>query len=74
MGYSQISPYSLMTPGSAGSAGTVCEECLEKLQVDLDKLYYCHARNNMKFNGSKFKLIRYWPKQDLKENPMYFSP
>ena len=34
------------------------EEFGEKLQEDLNKLYSWQERNNMKFNGSKFELIR----------------
>ena len=49
------------------------QECVEKLQEDLNKLYSWQERNNIKFNGSKFELIRYGRKQDLKDNTMYFS-
>ena len=49
------------------------EEFREKLQEDLNKLYSWQERNNIKFNGSKFELIRYGRKQDLKDNTMYFS-
>ena len=34
------------------------EEFGEKLQEDLNKLYSWQESNNMKFNGSKFELIR----------------
>ena len=50
------------------------EECVEKLQSDLEKLYSWQERNNMKFNGSKFEVIRYGNKSDLKEDTVYFTP
>ena len=35
---------------------------------------YWQDINNMKFNGSKFELIRYGTKEDIKENTVYFTP
>ena len=50
------------------------EECVETFQEDLEKLYEWQNANNMKFNGSKFELIRYGTKTDIKENTLYFTP
>ena len=32
------------------------------------------TQNNMKFNGSKFELLRYGPNSEINENNMYFTP
>ena len=49
------------------------EEDVEKLQENLDKLYLWEAENKMKFNGSKFQVIRYGQNEDIKKNTMYFT-
>ena len=38
------------------------EEDVETLQESLDQLYAWGKSNNMKFNGSKFQVLRFWPK------------
>ena len=50
------------------------EDCVEKLQNELEKLYSWEVENNMKFNGGKFELIRFGSNQHLKENTVYFTP
>ena len=47
---------------------------VEKLQENLEKLYKWQSDNNMKFNGSKFQLLRYGPNLCLKEDTVYFTP
>ena len=54
--------------------GSVGIECGEKLQSDLEKLYSWQEKNNMKLNGSKFEVIRYGTKSDLKKDTVYFKP
>ena len=49
------------------------EEDVEKLQESMNKLYEWERNNQMKFNGSKFQLLRYGPKEDIKNNTMYFT-
>ena len=49
------------------------EEDVESLQNDLDKLYCWEKKNKMKFNGSKFQLLRYGQKEEIKNNTMYFT-
>ena len=46
---------------------------VEKLQEDMDRLYFWQEDNNMKFNGAKFQLLRYGTDEDLKENTLYFT-
>ena len=41
------------------------EECVEILQDDLEKLYFWQEQNNMKFNGSKFEVIRYGTNKEI---------
>ena len=50
------------------------EDCVERFQEDLEKLYEWQDKNNMKFNGSKFELMRYGAKEQLKNNTVYFTP
>ena len=50
------------------------EDCVEKFQEDLDKLYTWQENNKMKFNGSKFEIMRYGSIEYLKENTVYFTP
>ena len=45
------------------------EEDLELFQEDLDKLFYWAESNNMTFNGTKFELLRYGHKRNLKQPP-----
>ena len=49
------------------------DEDVEKLQAELDKLFEWQEKNNMLFNGSKFQLLRYGPKEELKNNTLYFT-
>ena len=49
------------------------DEDVEKLQAELDKLFIWQEKNNMLFNGSKFQLLRYGPKEELKNNTLYFT-
>ena len=49
------------------------EEDVEKLQANLDKIYKWEERNNMKFNGGKFQIVRYGANQELKDNSLYFT-
>ena len=48
------------------------EEDVEKLQMNLNQLYLWKKENKMKFNGSKFQLLRYGHKEDIKNNTIYF--
>ena len=50
------------------------EEDVEDLQTDLENLYSWQESNNMKFNGSKFEVLRYGRNQELKESTSYFTP
>ena len=49
------------------------EEDVEKLQENIEKLYSWEAKNQMKFNGTKFQAVRYGPNEDLKNSTMYFT-
>jgi hypothetical protein len=49
------------------------EEDVENLQDNLERLYEWKNRNNMKFNGSKFQVIRYGPNEDIKNDTIYFT-
>ena len=44
------------------------------LQSDLETIYTWSEDNNMKFNDSKFELIRYGTNQDLKDSTYYVRP
>jgi len=46
------------------------EDC-KVLQQSLNKIYQWANRNNMKFNVTKFNLLRYGPNEDLKINTSY---
>ena len=50
------------------------EEDAEDLQSDLNNIYKWKKRNNMKFNGGKFLIMRYGKNTSIKENTMYFTP
>ena len=47
---------------------------VESLQNDLEKLYTWQEKNNMKFNGKKFEVLRYGTNQDLKNSTNYLTP
>ena len=49
------------------------EEDVLKLQANLDKLFEWEEKNNMKFNGAKFQVLRYGPDEDIKNNTEYFT-
>ena len=49
------------------------EEDVSNLQENLDKIYKWEAKNNIKFNGDKFLVIRYGRNQDIKEDTCYFT-
>ena len=49
------------------------EEGAEKLQQSLDRLYEWELENKMKFNGSKFQLLRYGNNEEIKNNTIYFT-
>ena len=49
------------------------EEDVEHLQESMNKLYEWETKNKMKFNGSKFQVLRYGPNEELKNNTMYFT-
>ena len=49
------------------------EEDVEKLQDSMNKLYEWETENKMKFNGSKFQILRYGPNEELKNNTLYFT-
>jgi len=47
---------------------------VSNLQSDLNSIYQWSHDNNMVFNESKFELIRYGPRQVLKESTFYTRP
>jgi hypothetical protein len=49
------------------------ETDVEALQNNLELLYEWKTANNMKFNGSKFQLMRYGPNEEIKDNTLYFT-
>ena len=49
------------------------EEDVEDLQSNLDTLYTWEKRNKMKFNGTKFQLLRYGPNENIKKDTLYFT-
>ena len=49
------------------------EEDVKSLQSDLDKIYEWAKKNNMKFNGSKFQVIKYGKNEALKNETEYFT-
>ena len=49
------------------------ENDVEILQDDIDHLQSWAEMNNMKFNGSKFQLLRYGPNESVKEDTFYFT-
>ena len=49
------------------------ESDVENLQDDLEELYLWASENNMKFNGSKFQLMRYGTNENIKEDTIYFT-
>ena len=46
---------------------------IESLQEDLETLYSWASENNMKFNGTKFQLMRFGNNEEIKENTIYFT-
>ena len=49
------------------------EEDVVALQANLDTLYKWEETNKMKFNGSKFQLLRYGTNEEIKNNTVYFT-
>ena len=49
------------------------EEDVKVMQENLEKLYEWQTKNNMKFNGKKFQVLRYGSNEELKNNTMYFT-
>ena len=49
------------------------ETDVEHLQEDLETLYTWAEKNNMKFNGTKFQLLRLGNSSDIKDNTVYFT-
>jgi hypothetical protein len=49
------------------------EKDVEELQNNLERLYEWKSNNNMKFNGSKFQLMRYGPNEEIKDNTLYLT-
>ena len=49
------------------------EDDVEKLQENLERLYEWETENKMKFNGSKFQVVRYGQNEELKNSTMYFT-
>ena len=49
------------------------EEDVEMLQENLEKLYLWEANNKMKFNGSKFQVMRYDQNEEIKNSTVYFT-
>ena len=50
------------------------EEDVDLFQENLEKLNKWQSDNNMKFNGSKFQLLRYSSNENLKKDTVYFTP
>ena len=49
------------------------ETDVEHLQEDLETLYTWAEENNMKFNGTKFQVLRLGNNSDLKDDTVYFT-
>ena len=49
------------------------ESDVESLQEDLETLYSWAEENNMKFNGTKFQLLRFGDNNDIKDDTIYFT-
>ena len=49
------------------------EDDVQSLQEDLDIIYSWEKKNNMKFNGGKFLVLRYGRNETIKENTLYFT-
>jgi hypothetical protein len=49
------------------------EADVESLQKDLDRVYEWADSNNMKFNSTKFEVLRYGKNEEMKFGTMYFS-
>ena len=53
--------------------GIKSNEDVEELQEDLYKLYEWARNNNMRFNGSKYQVMRYGANEDNKSDTNYFT-
>ena len=49
------------------------EDDVESLQKDLDAMYTWAENNNMKFNGTRFQIMRYGTNQEIKDDTTYFT-
>ena len=49
------------------------EDDVESLQKDLDAMYLWAENNNLKFNGTKFQIMRYGTNQEIKDDTIYFT-
>lgn len=49
------------------------EDDVQKLQADIEKMYNWQNKNNMRFNGTKFQVLRYGTNNEVKENTEYFT-
>ena len=49
------------------------KEDVDKMQDNLEKLFDWQDKNNMKFNGKKFQVLRYGPNTELKTNTEYYT-
>ena len=50
-----------------------CEEDVEELQSELEKLDMWAKYNCMEYNKKKFQVMRYSQNEDLKKNTTYFA-
>ena len=53
--------------------GIKTETDVESIQADLENVYKWAESNNMKFNSTKFELLRYGKDEELKNGTVYFS-
>ena len=49
------------------------ENDVQKLQSDIEKMYDWQTTNKMKFNGTKFQVLRYGNNKEVKENTDYYT-
>ena len=49
------------------------ENDVQKLQSDIEKMFDWQTTNKMKFNGTKFQVLRYGNNKEVKENTDYFT-
>ena len=71
-GGSRAKPVQYMPISQTSHVIKVLERVLRKSQSDLDRMYRWAEDNNMTFNGSKFQLMRYGRKENIKEDTIYF--